>query len=87
MVLIWESANLFLPATLKHLSLIFYFQSLCPVTATPQSGLPPLVVALISAAPPANTLTAVAIVLIFTLVVIGFSGLRARALEIHYSTE
>jgi hypothetical protein len=86
-VLIWESANLFLPATLKHLSLIFYLQSLCPVTANPQSGLPPLVTALISAAPPENAMVAVAIVSIFILVVIAVSGLRARTLEIHYSTD
>jgi ABC-2 family transporter protein len=86
-VLVWESANLFLPATLKHLSLIFYLQSLCPVVAAPDSTLPPLVTALISAAPPAGTAAAVVVVAIFTIAVVGISGLRARKLEIHYSTD
>lgn len=85
-VLIWESANLFLPATLKHLSLIFYLQSLCPVVASPGSGLPPLVTALISAAPPANAASAIIAISIFTLALMAVSGVRSRTLEIQYST-
>jgi ABC-type transport system involved in multi-copper enzyme maturation permease subunit len=86
-VLVWESANVFLPATLKHLSLIFYLQSLCPVAATPGRGMPPLIMALISAANPPTTGVAIATITLFTLLVVAVSGLRARSLEIHYSTD
>ena len=34
-VLLWESANPFLPAALKKISVIFYLQSMCPVVARP----------------------------------------------------
>jgi hypothetical protein len=86
-VLIWEGANLFLPPTLKHLSLIFYLQSLCPVVAAPAGNLPPLLALLISAAQPASRAVALACVLIFSLAVVAVSCLRARTLEISYGTD
>jgi len=86
-VLLWESANLFLPAALQKLSLIFYLQSLCPVAATPDSSLPPLLILLISAAPQASPALALGCLVIFTLLVLAVSGFRARKLEINYSTD
>ena len=41
-VLLWESANLFLPAALKKISVIFYLQSLCPVVARAGKGHEPV---------------------------------------------
>src|SRR5205807_7198409 len=51
-VLIWESANMFLPAALKKISVIFYLQSLCPVVAPPDQDVPGPLKLLISAAEP-----------------------------------
>ncbi|HEY5041127.1 MAG TPA: hypothetical protein VIK53_03920 [Verrucomicrobiae bacterium] len=86
-VLLWESANLFLPAVLQKLSLIYYLQALCPVAAAPDSSMPPLLVLLISAAPPVSPATALGSLIIFTLLVLVVSGFRARKLEINYSTD
>lgn len=86
-VLLWESANLFLPAVLQKLSLIFYLQSLCPVAAAPDSSMPPLLILLISATPQVSSATALGSLVIFTLLVLVVSGLRARKLEINYSTD
>jgi hypothetical protein len=87
MVLLWESANLFLPVALKKLSLIFYLQSLCPVVAAPDNSLPPQVKLLISEAAPSSSLVALGCLFIFTLMVIAYSALRARNLEINYSVD
>ncbi len=86
-VLLWESANLFLPAVLQKLSLIFYLQSLCPIAAAPDSNMPPLLVLLISAAPQVSPAMALGCLVSFTLIVLAVSGLRARKLEINYSTD
>jgi ABC-type transport system involved in multi-copper enzyme maturation permease subunit len=86
-VMLWESINLFLPAALKKISVIFYLQALCPVVAAPESDTPALLRLLISSAefPPAwlsiMGLTAV------MLVVLGVAAARARRLEINYGTE
>jgi hypothetical protein len=86
-VLLWESANLFLPVALKKLGLIYYLQSLCPVVAAPDSSLPPQLTLLISETAPATTTVALGCLVIFTLLVIGYSALRARNLEINYSVD
>ena len=54
-MLLWESVNLFVPAALKKLSLIYYLQSLCPVAPPPDATLPPALVVLISPAEPIGT--------------------------------
>ena len=38
-VLIWESANVFVPLALKKISVIYYLQSLCPVLAEPENDM------------------------------------------------
>ena len=86
-VLLWESANVFLPAILKKVSLIFYLQSLCPVVAAPDARLPAVWKLLISTVEPASPWTAVIGILILTLVLLIISGIRARKLEINYSAD
>src|SRR5262249_13310392 len=66
-VLVWEGINVFLPAVLKKISLIFYLQSLCPVVAPPDVKLPAAWKLLISTTDPASPVAAVSGILIFTL--------------------
>jgi hypothetical protein len=86
-VLLWESANVFLPAALKKISLIFYLQSLCPVVAPEDVKLPAVWKLLISTVEPASPFTAVSGILLLTLIVLVASALRARKLEINYSVD
>lgn len=86
-VMLWESINLFLPAALKKISVIFYLQSLCPTVAAPESDTPPLLRLLISTAEPPPGWLAVLGLLAVVLVVLAVAGVRARRLEINYGTE
>ena len=86
-VLIWESANLFLPAALKKISLIFYLQSLCPVVAAPDMDMPLAWKLLIATATPPGKVAAISGVLILTLIILVVAAFRARKLEINYSTD
>ncbi len=86
-ILLWESANLFLPATLQKLGVIYYLQSLCPLAAAPDSNMPVPLTRLISAMPSASVPVALACLILFTLAVLVYSGFRARKLEINYSTD
>jgi ABC-type transport system involved in multi-copper enzyme maturation permease subunit len=86
-VLLWESANLFLPAALKKISVIFYLQSLCPVVAPPGKDLPPPLALLISAAEPTPAVWAVTGLIVVTVVVLVLAGRQARKLEINYGTD
>ncbi len=86
-VLIWEGANLFLPATLKKISVIFYLQSLCPVVAPPDRDMNPLLALLISSAEPTTAGLAVLGLLTVTGVVLFFGATQARKLEINYGTD
>lgn len=86
-VLLWESANLFLPTTLQKLGVIYYLQSLCPLAAAPDSNMPVPLTRLISATTPAPVPMALVCLILFTLVVLVFSAIRSRKLEINYSTD
>lgn len=86
-VLVWESINVFLPALLRKVSLIFYLQSLCPVVAPPDAKLPVAWRLLISTVEPATPLAAVSGIVILTLLVLVASGFRARKLEINYGAD
>jgi len=86
-VLLWESINLFLPAALKKISIIFYLQSLSPVVASPDRGLSLFQRLLISSAEPPRAWVAITGLLIVTAGVLVFSGFRSRKLEINYGTE
>jgi len=86
-VLLWESANLFLPAALKKVSVIFYLQSLCPVVAPPDKDMSAPLALLVSSAEPTPALVAVTGLILLTAVVLFAASLRARKLEINYSAE
>jgi hypothetical protein len=86
-VLLWESANPFLPPLLKKTSMIYYLQSLCPVTAPPDKNMPPLINLLISPTEPATIPTAVTCIVLLTLLVLVLASRLARKLEINYSTD
>lgn len=86
-VLVWEGVNVFLPAVLKKVSLIFYLQSLCPVIPPPDVRLPPLWKLLTSTTDPASPAAAVGGILIFTLLVLVGAAFRARKLEINYGAD
>lgn len=86
-VLLWESANLFLPAALKKISVIFYLQSLCPVVAPPGKDMPPPLALLISAAEPTPAVWAVTGLIVVTVGVLVLASRRVRKLEINYGTD
>jgi ABC-type transport system involved in multi-copper enzyme maturation permease subunit len=86
-VLLWESANAFLPAILKKISLIFYLESLCPLAPPPDVKLPVVWRLLISTVDPATPLTAISGILILTLLVLIVAGFYARKLQINYSLD
>lgn len=86
-VLLWEAANLFLPSALKKISIIFYLQSLCPLVAPPEKDLNPLLALLISSAEPTPAALAITGLLAVTALILAWSALRARKLEINYSSD
>jgi ABC-type transport system involved in multi-copper enzyme maturation permease subunit len=86
-VLVWESINVFLPAALKKISVIFYLHSLCPVAAEPDNGMPPIWKLLMLGAAPQGKTSAILGILALTAVALVLSALRARRLEINYSSD
>jgi len=86
-VLVWEGANIFLPAALKKVSVIFYLQSLSPVVAPPDANMPALQKLLVTAAEPATPAVAVLGLLTLTILVLAVAARKARKLEINYSTD
>jgi hypothetical protein len=87
MVLLWEGVNPFLPAALKKASMIYYLQSLCPVTAAPTKDVPGFVHLLIAPVQPATKPMAVLSIALLTLVVLVIAARLSRRMEINYSTE
>jgi hypothetical protein len=86
-VLVWESANVFVPAALKHLSLIYYLQSLCPVVAVPQGDMSLPLRLLLATSEPPGTIAALTGLGLLILAVLIAAALQARKLEINYATE
>ena len=86
-VLVWEGMNMFLPAALKKVSVIFYLQSLSPVVAPPDSNMPAMLKLLITAAEPVRAVYALLGLLTLTIVVLTVAARKARKLEINYSTD
>lgn len=86
-ILMWEGLNWFLPSMLKKISIIFYLQSLCPVPTNPLGDIAGPLRLLASTASPTPAPIAVAGLLIVAAAVVAFAALRARSLEINYSTE
>lgn len=86
-VLIWESANVFVPAALKKLSVIYYLQSLCPVVAEPESDMSMPLRLLLSVTEPPGVGVALGGIVALIIGVLVVAALRARKLEINYSAE
>ena len=78
-VLGWESINFLLPPFLKKISVVYYLQSLCPVS------LPSGPFAIL--ADPSPAWVAVLGLLVLTLAVIGIAGLSIRRMEISYGAD
>ena len=86
-LLVWEGANIFLPATLKKISIIHYLQSLCPIPASPSGSVEGPLKLLISITEPTAAPIAIGGLLIVTAGVLVLGAWQARRLEINYSTE
>ncbi len=86
-LLVWEGANIFLPATLKRISIIHYLQSLCPIPASPSGTIEGPLRLLVSITEPTAAPIAIAGLLTVTVAVLVLGAWQARRLEINYSTE
>ncbi len=86
-ILIWEGINPFLPSVLKHVSVIYYLRSLCPVDIPTPPGMPALIALLVSNADPVSRPAAIVGILIVTLLALYVSTLQVRRMEINYTTE
>jgi ABC-type transport system involved in multi-copper enzyme maturation permease subunit len=78
-VLVWESANVFLPAALQKISVVHYLQSIVPVP------IPLGPFAVITA--PASVFTSVTGLAVFTIAVLIFNGMLMRKAQINYSSD
>jgi len=87
LLLLWENVNTFIPGSLKMASVVFYLQSLCPVEAPPDRTIPPMLQALVAPLEKVSTSTGILVVLALTGLVLLYSGLKARELEINYSSD
>jgi ABC-type transport system involved in multi-copper enzyme maturation permease subunit len=87
LVEVWESLNLFLPAALKKVSVIYYLQSLCPVLASPDEDMNRFLKLLVNAAEPVSAPVAILGLMGVTAIVLVIAGRKARVLEINYSTD
>ncbi len=86
-ILVWETANPFLPALLKKFSVIYYLKSLCPVEIPSPPGMPPLLSLLVSNPDPVSTAAAILGIVIVSLLVLYVSGFQVRRMEINYTSE
>jgi hypothetical protein len=78
-VLLWESANVFLPAALQKISVVHYLQSIVPVP------IPFGPFAVITA--PASVPESITGLTVFTLVVLVVNARLMRKAEINYTTD
>ncbi len=86
-LLTWEGINGFLPDVLQKLSVLYYLQSLCPVPAPTDPGMPALLKLILSPAAPASPWVAVLGLLAVTALVLWAAAQAVKRLEINYSTE
>ena len=86
-ILFWEYINGILPTLLQKLSVLYYAQSLCPVSVPINNDMPLLIRLLISPANPPSVITAVFGFLIVTALVLLVASQVVRRLEINYNTD
>ena len=87
LVEVWESLNLFLPAALKKVSVIYYLQSLCPILASPDENMNRFLKLIVNSAEPVSAPVAIIGLVVLTAIVLVIAGRKARVLEINYSTD
>ena len=86
-ILLWEYVNGILPSLLQKLSVLYYAQSLCPVSVPVDKNMPLLIRLLMSPAEPPSVFTAVFGFIIVTALVLWIASFIIRRLEINYNTE
>jgi ABC-type transport system involved in multi-copper enzyme maturation permease subunit len=87
-VMVWEAASGFLPELLQRFSVIFYLKSLCPVSISQAIAMERGPLALIAVNPtPASPATAILGLLVLSVLVLAFSSLQVRRMQIDYGTE
>jgi ABC-type transport system involved in multi-copper enzyme maturation permease subunit len=86
-VLLWESINGILPATLRKISVIYYLKSLCPVEIPMQKGVPPPIAMLALNVDGATPVVAILGLLALSAVVVFIATQRIKRMEINYSTD
>jgi hypothetical protein len=86
-ILVWETANPFLPALLKKFSVIYYLKSLCPVDIPSPPGMPSILSLLVSNPDPVSMPIAILGIVIVSLLVLYVSGFQVRRMEINYTSE
>jgi ABC-type transport system involved in multi-copper enzyme maturation permease subunit len=84
-ILMWESANPFLPTLLQKFSVLYYLKSLCPIEVAPQG--PPAFSLLLVNPDPISPFIAITGVLGVAALVVLWAGARIRRMEIAYSTD
>ena len=83
----WEAMNSFLPVVLQRLSILYYLQSLCPVPAPVDKGIPAILQLLLNPAAPASHAGAILGILAVSALVLYVAVFAIRRMEISYSTE
>ena len=86
-VLLWESINGILPATLRKISVIYYLKSLCPVEVPMQKGVPAPIAMLALNVDGATPVVAIVGLLALSAVVVFIATRRIKRMEINYSTD
>jgi hypothetical protein len=86
-ILVWETANPFLPALLKKFSVIYYLKSLCPVDIPSPPGMPGILSLLVSNPDPVSMPVAILGIVTVSLLVLYVSGFQVRRMEINYTSE
>jgi ABC-type transport system involved in multi-copper enzyme maturation permease subunit len=87
-VLMWESIVMFMPVSLKELSIIYYLQCICPVAATVDKSMPAVLKMLVTSdSDPVTRRAAIVMLLAVSTVCLGIAAFRGRRLEINYAVE
>jgi hypothetical protein len=86
-LLVWEAVNGILPHALQKMSVLYYLQSLCPVPAPMDNGVPMLIRLMAAPAAPASRPEAILGLLLLTAFVLWIASLAVRRMQISYGSE
>ena len=86
-ILLWESINGILPSTLRHISIIYYLKSMCPVDVPMGQNTPPPLALLASNVDPAGPVVAIGGLVLVAVLVLGYSMVQVRRMEINYGSD